>query len=132
MICIVIDCNVWTWKIVIKKKMEKIVNKGLKKCLRLNMVIQHFEFFYSSTVLPQAFNAMYLIYHFHPFGQVFKGLLLGDVIDQHYPLGPSVVGRCDAVEPLLASRVPAADIRMQSASRGVETVQSTWGNGPHG
>lgn len=34
----------------------------------------------------------YLVNHFHPFGQVVKGLQLGDVINQHNSLGTSVVG----------------------------------------
>lgn len=56
---------------------------------------------------PAVRQFLYLVNHFHPFGQIFKGLLLGDVIHEHYSLGASVVGWCDAVEPLLASSVPA-------------------------
>lgn len=48
----------------------------------------------------------YLVDHFHPLGQVIKRLQLCDVIHEHDSLGPSVVGWCNAVEPLLASSVP--------------------------
>ena len=67
---------------------------------------------------------MYLVDHFHPFGQILKGLLLGDVIDQHYSLGSSVVGRCDAVEPLLASRVPSETMHIRSLSKQGSVVHS--------
>lgn len=40
----------------------------------------------------QSSEADYLVNHFHPFGQVVKGLQLGDVINQHNSLGTSVVG----------------------------------------
>lgn len=60
---------------------------------------------------------VYLVNHFHPFGQVFKGLLLCDVIHQHYSLGASVVGWCDAVEPLLTSGVPGWHERRATSSQ---------------
>ena len=41
-----------------------------------------------------------------PVLDVVKTLLIGDVIDQHDPHGPPVVGRGDGPEPLLACRVP--------------------------
>lgn len=42
--------------------------------------------------IGQSSEADYLVNHFHPFGQVVKGLQLGDVINQHDSLGTSVVG----------------------------------------
>lgn len=54
----------------------------------------------------KALQRVYLVDHLHPFGQVFKRLLLCDIVHQHYSLGASVVRRRDAVEPLLAGGVP--------------------------
>lgn len=41
-----------------------------------------------------------------PVLDVFKGLLLGYVIDQHDAHGASVIGRCDCSKTLLAGSVP--------------------------
>ena len=41
-----------------------------------------------------------------PVLDVVEALLVGDVVDQHDPHGPAIVGRGDRPEPLLSRRVP--------------------------
>ena len=41
-----------------------------------------------------------------PVLDIVEGFFIGDIVDQHDAHGPTVIGRGDGAEPLLASRVP--------------------------
>jgi len=96
------------------------IDAGLSRCLhKLNTVFyrQLFSpfFRYLSSIIHITLIAQNHLLHIStgmfldvpdPVLDVIETLLVGDVVDEHDPHGPPVVGRGDGPEPLLARSVP--------------------------